>query len=1060
MSKYSNILFFLFTTQLCVAQVFNFESTLVPTAWVAAKGTLSVSTEHFKEGTKSLKWETVGTSVLNVAFADFAANNSNSAFFQIYNSVQLNDTLKVEFLFNSTVKRTAVFLCNYSGWREFNRAYTEYAFTQSTTINGVRFTLKPTSTNSRSIYFDNVILNSTTESNRIVGSQWKLDSDYSLGSKTQLEMFKNSADINVNTPSTNELADLTQLRTLLKRTPTAGNTTTLNAAKTYVQSLNIVRNSDGTVQGNTINTTAAGLTDDFMTDISRKAEILAEAGLTDPATLTLFRNFIDHLLDQGIAEGCNFELFSNVYTPCETIPTSFLNTLPACTDTQKSEVLKLVRWISFYGRLYDSPSTYLSKLNSDVVYLFLPHIMAVAVFQTDDAVAVRELKAFKRFLERNSEYTPGASDFLKPDGTGFHHKTHYNHYMYAYSTYAEYLYYLKGTSYKVSATAFDRFKKAIISLYTMGTLSTGNERYTANSLCGRDPFNAGIKINFSKALFEKLIEASGDARYEIVDNELASAYNYFFKTDKYSVDTISYDGFHQFNYSPMGIFRKNNWVATMRAPTANFWGAEIYDNQNRFGRYQSHGSLEITYAGTQTNSGFPSSGTGGGGWDWNVVPGTTTVHYSSWQDMMPLQSTIGRFDQYSKSTNFAGALASGNCGMFAADFDQSDTWWVNNAFIPTNLTFKKSVFAFDSILIAMGSNIGSSGTYSTDRITATNLFQGIKYPFSGNLILNGTTLSKPYELALSSAVDNWIITPQGTGYIIPKGNDPLFLSYVSQTTPVESGADYAHPTTTAEVAKAYLNHGVKTSDKAYSFVVVPGTTTTQMQLLALQMANNGGSVFEIHAQNSGLHALTYKPLNVTAYSFFGAVNNLNFGIIKSSSAENLLMCKRNETQNQYSFAICNPNLNPQSNSTYGWLPTSTQTTLTLNGEWLPLSPVVGVYFNQPVNEQTQVTVTFKNGEPLYFAIRNSKDTNDLSQNKEKDWLTFTNDSAEIHLNFPFELTEKLTIAIYTADGRIIENIESEKGVTSVNIPIIHLSEGAYLCKIANSIQSKTIKFLK
>lgn len=1059
MSKYSHIFFFLLVAQLCVAQVFNFESTSIPTGWVAAKGTLSVSAEHFKEGTKSLKWETAGTSVLNVAFADFVANNSNSAFFQIYNSVQLNDTLKVEFLYNSTVKRTAVFLCNFGGWREFNRAYTEYAFTQLTSINGVRFTLKPTSTGIRSIYFDNVNLNSATELNRIVGSQWKLDSDYFLGSKTQLEMFKNSTDINVSTPSVNELADLTQLRTLLKRTPTAGNTTTLNAAKTYVQSLNIVRNSDGTVKGNTINTTAAGLTDDFMTDISRKAEMLAAAGLTDPATLTLFRNFIDHLLDQGIAEGCNFELFSNVYTPCKTIPTSFLNTLPACTDAQKTEMLKLVRWISFYGRLYDSPSTYLSKLNSDVVYLFLPHIMAVAVFQTDDAVAVRELKAFKRFLERNSEYTPGAGDFLKPDGTGFHHKTHYNHYMYAYFTYAEYLYYLKGTSFKVSATAFDRFKKAIISLYSMGTLSTGDERHTANSLCGRDPFNTGIKINFSKALFEKMIEASGDARDEIIDNELASAYNYFFKTNKYSVDTISYDGFHQFNYSPMGIFRKNNWVATMRAPTTNFWGAEIYDNQNRFGRYQSHGSLEITYAGTQTNSGFPTNGTGGG-WDWNVVPGTTTVHYSSWQDMMPLQSEIGRFDQYTASKNFAGALSWGNCGMFAADFDQIDSWWVNNAFTPTNLTFKKSVFAFDSLLIALGSNIGASGTYSTNRITATNLFQGIKYPISGDLILNGTTLSKPYEFALSSAVDNWIITPQQTGYFIPRGNDPLFLSYVSQTTPVESGADYANPTTTSEVAKAYLNHGVKTSDKAYSFVVIPGATTTQMQELALQMANSGGSLFEIHAQNSGLHALTYKPLQITAYSFFGAVNNLNFGIIKSSSAENLLMCKRNEALNQYSFAICNPNLNPQSSSTYGWLPTSTQTTLTLNGEWLPITPVVGVYFNQPVNGQTQVAITFNNGEPLYFAIRNSKDTNDLSQNKEKDWLTFTNDSAEIHLSSPFELTEKLNIVIYTADGRIIENIESEKGATSVNISINHLQEGAYLCKIANSIQSKTIKFLK
>jgi hypothetical protein len=309
-------------------------------------------------------------------------------------------------------------------------------------------------------------------------------------------------------------------------------------------------------------------------------------------------------------------------------------------------------------------------------------------------------------------------------------------------------------------------------------------------------------------------------------------------------------------------------------------------------------------------------------------------------------------------------------------------------------------------------------------------------------------------------LDILIITPQQTVYFFPKGNDPIFLSYVSQTTPVKSGADYAHPTTKSEVAKAYLNHGVQTSDKAYSFIVVPGTTKNEMQQLAMQMANYGGSLFEIHAQNSSLHALTYKPLNITAYSFFGAVSNLNFGIVKSSSAENLLMCKKDEVLNQYTFAICDPNMKPQINSIYGWLPTSSQTTLVLVGEWVISTPVVGVYFNQPIKGETQVTITLKNGDPVYFGIKNSNDTSDVSQKIEKEWLLFSNDSLHIHLDFPVALAEKINILIYKINGQILKNIESEDNIKSFDIPVKSLSNGTYICKITDSKHSKIIKFIK
>lgn len=1050
---------YIFIIFICIqnvqSQSFLFEDSAVPSSWVATNGSLSLSTEHYKEGLRSLCWETVGTSAINVSFTAFTAGTANSAFLQIYSPVITNDTLIVEFLYYSTVKRKAVFLCNYKGWHEFNRAYTEYASTASTLITSVRLTLKPTTTTTRKLYFDNVNYNRSTESGRIMGSHWLMDRTYLTADTSLLSYMSNPVDIAVETPTTQELIALTTLKNTLKRTPIAGTSAELTAAKAYVNSLNIVRNTDGSVRGNVIDCSAIALTDAFMTDIVDKLEVLAAAALTDDATKTLFQNLVDHLLDQGISEGCNYRLYSNSYTACKVIPAGFLDVLPACTDAQKNEILKLVKWFSFYGTMYYPQDIYLSKLVSDIVYLFLPHMLGVALNQTDNATAVRELKAFKRYLDRNTEYVPGGEDIFKPDGTGFHHWTHYNNYMYAYKTWVQHIYYLKGTPFRISTDAYQRFKKAIISFYIMGTQDTGDNRYFANSLSGRKPFDTVVQ--FSKAYFDYLVAIGADCLGE-QDDEVAAAYNYFFKTTKYIASAQSYEGFYQFNYSPLGIYRKGNWVASMRSPTTNFFGAEIYDNQNRFGRYQANGSLEIMYGGTLASSGYPASSNGSGGWDWNVVPGATTVHYTSWQEMMPYKSVTGRFDQKTKTKNFAGALSFGDCGMFACDFDQLDTW-ATSAYTATNLVFKKSMFAFENMIISLGSSISSSGTYSSGMITATNLFQNIISSSSGTLNINGTAVSSPYTTTLSAATDNWLITPQGTGYFVPKGNDAIEIRYGSQSSPTYTGIDYAAPATTVTAARAYLNHGVKPSSESYSFIVVPGTNSASMQTLATQLANFGGSIYQIQAQSNSLHALTYKPLNITAYSFFGAASNLAFGIVKANTAENLLMDKHYVQTNRHYFAICNPNLKPLTDATYKWVASPSQTTLTLAGEWFPLNSVNGVVFSTPTGGQTQVTVSFLNGEPIYFAVKLASDTTATQTLKNDDWVRFSKDNSHLHLTFVTPQATDLVVSVYSVQGQLIYKQNIKNKTQLVDIPVAFFQPGLSICSVSNGKQTQTFKWI-
>lgn len=1051
-------LFVLFIAVSSFAQTYFFEGSTVPTAWLSsASESLSVSTEHFKEGIQSLCWTSSGTDTLRTTLSGFTAGSWNGAYLQIYSPEITNDTLIVEFLNFTTVVRKAVFLINYKGWREFNRAYTEYASTTSVFITAVRFSLKPTSATSvRKIYFDDVQFNRTNDSERIIGSHWVLDRSYfnSTASTASLQLFANPVDIPVVTPTNQELTDLNLIRSRRMRSPTAGTTTELNAAKAYVASLNIVRNPDGSVRGNVIDCSAAALTDAFMTNIAKKAEVLAAAAQNDSATKILLQDFVAHLLDQGISEGCNYRLFSNSYTPCKEIPAAWLDAMTQCTADQKIEILKLVKWFSFYGRMYYPQDKYLANNESDIVYLFLPHMLGIALNQPDDATAVRELKAFKRFLDRNTEYVPGDKDILKPDGTGFHHRTHYNNYMYSYKTWLQHIYSLNGTQFRIATDSYQRFKKAIISVYIMGTQDTGDARFFANSLSGRKPFDESLQ--FSKQYFENLIAIGADC-LGVQDDELAAAYNYFFKTTKYTVPAHPYEGFYQFNYSPLGIYRKGNWVASMRSPTSKFFGAEIYDKANRFGRYQSNGTLEIMYSGTLAKSGYPSGSSASGGWDWNVVPGATTVHYTSWLEMMPLKSVSGRFDQRTKTKNFAGALSFGDCGIFACDFDQVDSWGGKTAFTATNLVFKKSMFAFDNMIISLGSDISSSGSYPSTMITATNLFQSIVS--TGTLNVNGTPQISPYTATISPTSDNWMVTPLGTGYFVPAGNNSLEIRYGSQTSPKHDGSDYAAPKGTVTAAKAYLNHGVKPGSKSYSFVVVPATNSADMQTLATSMANGGGSIYQIHAQNSAVHALTYKPLNITAYSFFGAASDLSFGIIKSSSAENLLMDHYDSTNNRHYFAICNPNLKPVTAANYNWIASPTKTTLTLEGEWIPINPVSGVSFSAPSGGQTVITISMSEGEPIYFGVKMAGDHTAIKSVEKNEWVQVTKTDENLHLLFSELPTENVVVNVFTTTGQLIYSHNVKNRVQLLDIPTATWQSGLLICTVQNGNATQIFKWL-
>lgn len=1034
----------LFTSISISAQTqFTFEDE-VPSNWTVANGEIAISGNTYKEGTHSLEWKASGDSKITIPVS-FKILSQNGAFFYIYSPKVTNDVIEVSFINDGTVVRKANILCNFQGWREFNRTYKEYETTSLSYVTEVEIALNPNKNieGERKIFFDDVEFNNTANlDSKIHGTHMVLDLQYLKGNTGYLELYALERDIPVAAPTQKEIIGLNIIRERQARQSATPSKMEINRAATFINSFNIEENPDGTMSGKIINTSYQALTDAYISSVFTHLVNLAAS----ETHKELFKKGVRYILDQGIGAGCNYEMGTSIdfYNAGKQMPALILNVAYACEGELRQRLLDFAQWFSYYNEAYRPEETYKAYLIADYMYLYLQHFTAIAAFQADDAKAVAELKALKRYVERATEYSPGSNGILKPDGTGFHHNTHYNNYMYAYMPWTSCMWGLRGTVFRINEAAYERFKKAVLSLYIMATKNTVDRaHYFSNAFSGRNCFGEGIIIQFGKTSLAQLIEVGEDIKGN--EDELKAAYNYFNDCNDYDVSKADYSGFYAFNYSPAAIYRKDNWVVSMRSNTTKFWGAEIYSGQNRFGRYQSHGSLDILYDGSLERNGYHFKGANGG-WDWNMVPGTTTVHYTSWDEMMPGKSTVQRFDQFGKDKNFSGALSMGSSGIFATDFTQKDSWGATQCYTPTNLEFKKSMFAFGGMIVCMGSDISSSGTYSDDMHTATNLFQNTISSYVGDLIVNGEIFGEG-RAQLSSDKDNWIITPAGTGYYLPKGNDPIVVSYGEQTSPRHSGEDYKNPTDSYLAAKAYIDHGVKPDGANDIFIAVPAATEDRMESISGQLQNNVNDLFRFEEQSSTLHALTYIPDNITAYAFYDAVDNLDFGIVKATTFRHLLMVKPDSDDKTYHLAICNPDLCPETDDVYGWHSTSSSTDITLRGKWELVTSVENVSVSESNDDETVLHVIMTDGQPSEFELLSVNDSGIKGIDSHGENIRIRKEPGGIRILFNEPASAPFIVKIFTPDGRIYYNSQLSGGNSEYHISDYVLQKGVNIIQV-------------
>lgn len=909
----------------------------IPGNWSTSGSTpLSLSGEHFKTGGQSLRWQPAANDTLKAINLSIASGQiSSSSHFWVYSPAVTGDTLEVQFLDNSgVVQREGHLLLNYKGWRSYHRNLrTDYDYGNTLpafALDRFRVIYKPAGgSGTLSVYFDEVDFVGYGEA-RTPGPHMLLDYQHFLPNAEDapggngLLSWLNTPDIPDTAAAAADLTGLAQVRAAYSRALPAVTTNEVAEAKSYVAACDIARNPDNSIYGRSLLDITIYHPDTLLM-LSNHCGALARAWLqlADADARDQLLLFTEYLLDQGVAEGGRNVLLTNDYPPALGFPVGFLEALPVYTPALREEVIRMLKWSNEYNKIY--ASTMVPGLNVDYLYLKVPFLLELACADTSDNRAVRDLKSLRRYLAFHTRTGEGARDGLKADGTGFHHHSHYVSYLQAYNSWINAAYALKGTAFKVSQQAYDTMSFAVKSLL----LEHSGGKTIANSESGRRPFPASGPVD--SIAFKKLVEVGGDIKSTTIDTAMAAWHNYLFTSGYYPVPQIKGDGFYQFNYAQMGVMRWKNWTAVMRGFTDTLWGAEIYAGENRYGRYQAYGATEVLYNGQLTATGYKKNGEG---WDWNVVPGATTVHLP-YADLNPLPSKAAEYQLGS----FAGALTLGNNGMFGFDFRQ-DTVAANYA--TSYLQFRKSVFAFDSMLVCIGTGIETGNSYGK---VATNLFQALADSNVSNpaIYINSTTATAgTYNNKLAIPAGGfWLVNAQGTGFYLPSGNDSITVFRGSQTTPEHTSVT-GSAQRTANVSKAWIDHGMQPAGSQYHYAIVPAFTAQKMAALAPSLAQ--GQVYQVLQNNNALHAIRYLPHNLNSYVFFEPQQQVNIGFVKSISGRALVGIR--EKGDTLIVKIAYPDLNRVSDSMSYWRSTAYAIDLVLQDEWTVLENNSGATITQ------------------------------------------------------------------------------------------------------------------
>ena len=544
------------------------------------------------------------------------------------------------------------------------------------------------------------------------------------------------------------------------------------------------------------------------------------------------------------------------------------------------------------------------------------------------------LNGLSRWLSSSLRYTPGTIGGIKVDGTTFHHGGFYPGYTTGVlATIGQFIAFTNGTDFELTEEARQHIKSAFIAMRNYC-----NFYEWGIGISGRHPFGGKMGSEDIEAFANIALSGDLSGRGDAFDHGLAADYlrlirngdtpnARFFKKEGIQPAQAP-QGFFVYNYGSAGIFRRADWMVTLKGYTTDGWGAEIYAKDNRYGRYQSYGSVQIMGKGnpvSRAGSGFVQEG-----WDWNRLPGTTTIHLPFELLDSPLKgTTMARSEE-----NFSGSSSLGGMnGMFAIKLMERDYDNFTSDFVA-----RKSVFCFDNRMICLGTGITNS---NADYPTETTLFQT---KFNGK-----EPKADNDDYWLHDGYDNYYHVVDGT--------------VRSQVADQESRHEKTREKTAGKFSSAWIEHGKAPKDGTYEYMVLIQPSAAELDELQKTPA------YEVLQRDQMAHVVYDKKTGITGYATFEAYQPVNDQFIVSIPAETMVMYDK-ESDNRIRLSVCDPNLN-LAEKTYTTKEPSRPISkkIVVKGIWMLPSPQEGIQLEYEGNN-TLLNVTCQHGQPVEMLLTN------------------------------------------------------------------------------------------
>jgi len=964
----------------------SFEQSDVPSQWQASRGMLSLHGDHNKNGSQSLQWDWVAGDSIEVTDIQGQGldpnkidktNYTQSSFrIWLYNKKAIEgDQLKIEFYDDQgNLQYHYPVNLNFTGWRAASVKYRTDMSGDKSSQNLTSMKINaPVSTCSGQLYID--LVDFTGPKTAVIGADRQVPMASTGGMNHWTDMLRYEAYTQPTqvTATAQEKTDTETIKALYisdvlenERNRLSG-IIDVNEAITKYDELGI------TINGDVISANEA-----LFGPYHIHKNFGIKNGVIDSYILVLVRDYIDngteankerfiklirYMLDQGFADGSLLESSSHIGYSTRSISSAVLLMKAELKAAGLwEEAYKMLHWYNTVEQIWQPVSENVSE--SDHARTRVPAILGTILHIDDPDLRVHYLKGYRQHIDTWLTTYSRGSEGLKPDYSGFHHNTHFPGYTYgSIASISSAVRYLSKTEFSLSREKFDFIKRLVFSYIVQ---HTGKDMTL--SLSGR---NAFVTPTMSTSLIQ-LGQASESTQER---DSFYAAYNRLFKPEELITEGVSPEsnpsGFWQFNYRPMGVYREENWVANIKGLSKYFWGTEIYTTANRYGRYQSYGGITINYQLPEAERGDPReaapikglSGYVEAGWDWNKMPGATTkllpfdelVAAKNRQDEWSDEGFSGALRFGSKSSYYVDEKLEGECGLYGLNFKQRGN------ISPTHddsFSFKKSVFACNGMMIALGSDINSTDSQSK---IATTLFQQNNQDAPYSLIENGVPkTTSDYSNTLTTE-RNWFVDLYGTGYYVKSGGN-IEVKIANQESPnhKSNSGNFSY----GDVASAWIDHGTAPANGKYEYVILPNKNAQDMMLFSMHMQM--GIEYKVWQQDSNAHILSFTSTGNEGYAIYEASSGLQGRYIEASDQPVLAMAKLSGSQ--LSLSLSNPDHNFTGSAPLFGANQIMPITITLKGKWSLGQPVSEVSNIAIVGDNTVFTINTTDGKAYDMSL--------------------------------------------------------------------------------------------